>query len=279
MKKIISFLSFAVIFGLVITIFNSCEKTDKEELKQPNVTNQVPYTLGCSLLSASEYEKVPLAKDVTLKALPSSVALNCPPIGDQGSEGSCTAWGTTYAARSIAKGGSTYTYSTNIFSPEYVYNQIKITDCGSGSYVTRALDLLVAQGACTWNAMPYSSTNGCSTMPNTTQQQQAASNKITGYSRVTVDATSIKTQLANGKAVVVAGPVYGGFMNLGNGQIQTTAKGRNYGGHCYCVVGYDDAKQAFKVQNSWGTSWATAGFGWIAYSIIPSVWSEAYILN
>jgi C1A family cysteine protease len=31
--------------------------------------------------------------------------------------------------------------------------------------------------------------------------------------------------------------------------------------------------------NSWGTSWATAGFGYIAYANIAAWWSEAYVIN
>lgn len=279
MKKVLGFLSSLVILGLVITLFNSCEKNDNDTLVNEPTSSQAVYNMGCKMLPTAEYESIPLAETVTLKALPTSFSLNCPPIGDQGSEGSCTAWGTTYAARSVLKGGTSYSYNTNIFSPEYVYNQIKIGSCDGGSYVTYALDLLKNQGACTWATMPYSSTNGCSTMPNAQQQQEAAANKIASYTRVSLTATAIKTQLANGKAVVVAGPVYSSFMYLGNNQIQTTVKGKSMGGHCYCVVGYDDAKQAFKVMNSWGTSWATSGFGWISYNLVTKVWQEAYILN
>ena len=31
------------------------------------------------------------------------------------------------------------------------------------------------------------------------------------------------------------------------------------------VVGYDDAKQAFRIQNSWGRSWGDGGYGWFSY--------------
>jgi C1A family cysteine protease len=37
------------------------------------------------------------------------------------------------------------------------------------------------------------------------------------------------------------------------------------GGHSCVVVGYDDTRQAWKVQNSWGTDWGEAGYFWIAY--------------
>ena len=37
------------------------------------------------------------------------------------------------------------------------------------------------------------------------------------------------------------------------------------GGHAMVVVGYDDAKQAFRIQNSWGRSWGDGGYGWFSY--------------
>jgi C1A family cysteine protease len=36
-------------------------------------------------------------------------------------------------------------------------------------------------------------------------------------------------------------------------------------GHAMVAVGYDDAKQAFLIQNSWGPSWGNKGYGWFGY--------------
>jgi hypothetical protein len=37
------------------------------------------------------------------------------------------------------------------------------------------------------------------------------------------------------------------------------------GGHSCVVVGYDDDRQAWKIQNSWGTDWGEQGYLWVAY--------------
>ena len=37
------------------------------------------------------------------------------------------------------------------------------------------------------------------------------------------------------------------------------------GGHSVLIVGYDDEKHAFLIQNSWGESWGDKGFGWLPY--------------
>ncbi|NOQ28398.1 MAG: hypothetical protein GQ564_23795, partial [Bacteroidales bacterium] len=165
MKKNLFLLTVACGAMLFIT---SCEK---EETFVPSNDNAVSYNLGCEFLSAAEYAAIPVAEALNLKVLPTSVDLVVPPVGNQGGEGSCVAWGTTYAGRSTSyqnTNGGTYNFGVNIFSPEYVYNQVKVSDCNSGAYTTDGLDLLVNQGACTWNTMPYTDVD-CDDMPNSTQ--------------------------------------------------------------------------------------------------------------
>ncbi|SDS83659.1 Papain family cysteine protease [Friedmanniella luteola] len=43
------------------------------------------------------------------------------------------------------------------------------------------------------------------------------------------------------------------------------AAGQLLGGHCVCVVGYDDAEQCWICKNSWGEYWANGGFFKIGY--------------
>ena len=42
------------------------------------------------------------------------------------------------------------------------------------------------------------------------------------------------------------------------------------GGHANTIIGYDDTKAAFLVQNSWGTSWGNKGFYYLPYSVFSS---------
>jgi cathepsin L len=35
--------------------------------------------------------------------------------------------------------------------------------------------------------------------------------------------------------------------------------------HAVLIVGWDDLRKAWKIKNSWGTSWGDRGFGWVAY--------------
>jgi C1A family cysteine protease len=126
--------------------------------------------------------------------------------------------------------------------------------------------------------MPYTDVS-CSTLPNATQKADAANYKIASYSTVTRSQTAIKAQLNAGNPVIVAGNVNSAFEYLANGAVLSTFSGSSLGGHCYCVVGYDDTKGAFKFMNSWNTSWASSGFGWIKYGYETTWWSEAYVIN
>lgn len=277
--KIASLFVAVAVVGVALFL-NSCKKEVVEPTEPKIETNY--YSLGCELLPPAEYAKIPVAKtpDVAIKA--TVLNLNVPPVGNQGGEGSCVAFGTTYAGRSIdwqTTHPAAWSQSVNIFSPEYVYNQIKVRrSCSSGSYVIRGLDLLKLQGVCTWTLMPYTDVS-CTLLPTTAQKTAAAAYKIAGYSTVARTTADIKAFLAAGKAVIVAGPVSNGYMNLASGAVLTTFDGTSLGGHCYCVVGYDDDKGAFKFMNSWGTTWATAGFGYIAYGYETTWWTEAYVIN
>jgi C1A family cysteine protease len=45
----------------------------------------------------------------------------------------------------------------------------------------------------------------------------------------------------------------------------TPGNERNNGAHIVLVTGWDDARQAWEIKNSWGTAWGKGGFGWIGY--------------
>ncbi len=262
----------------------SQDNTQESQLPQVDVMEQQARETGVVLLSPVEYNKLPKAEEALLpESLPASYLLSCPAIANQGSEGSCVAFGTAYAARSIMErnqNGGGFANNVNVYSPEFVYNQIKIGTCSQGSYVSSAFNLMKNSGVPTWAQMPYSSTNGCSLLPTTKQSNAALLNKITGYSTVSRTVTAIKNQLLANKPVIVAGPVDSPFQQLGYNVVYSSYNSNLFvGNHCYCVVGYDDSRNAFKVMNSWGTTWGTAGFSWIHYNIVYTMFQEAYVIN
>lgn len=224
---------------------------------------------------------VTVAKNTTItvvpppSTLPSSLFLTMPPVGYQGGEFNCAVFATTYAARSVEQfyktNASAYDYSSNIFSPEFVYNKIKFNDnCGSGASVTTALDYLKSTGVCLWQSMPYSYTNGCSLTPTNSQFSEAANYKISSYSWLYAsDVNAIKTMIANKHVIITTVLTDQSFNNAGAGFIWTAYSGSKGLGHSVVICGYDDAKHAYKIMNSWGTTWGDSGYSWIDYDFFP----------
>jgi len=90
------------------------------------------------------------------------------------------AWASTYYARSIE-----YFYTTGnsyTFSPEFVYNQTKVS-CQGGTSITACYELLKSQGVCLYSSMPNVD-GDCDTQPDSLQRAEAANYKITAYSKI-----------------------------------------------------------------------------------------------
>ena len=249
---------------------------------------------GSNFLSSAEYQAVPLIATPAVKggrrmALPTLIDLasEMPPVGDQGAQGSCVGWSTSYALRSyldrfVRK--TTYLTGTTlnpqtVFSPAYVYNQLN-NGKDEGTNISSALNLLVSQGSATLADMPYTATN-FTTQPTADQKTKASSFKLKEWGRVSLDLAAMKAFLANKNPIVFAVTVDGNMTRTSD-MFDTEVGWRTYnpatvrGGHAMVIVGYSDARNAFKVQNSWGTNWGNKGFFWMDYGLLPYI-REAYV--
>jgi len=198
--------------------------------------------------------------------LPDSLLLDMPPAGDQGSQGSCSAWATVYAAGSyynhIVK-GTPYNDST-LLSPKYTYDQLTKGNCVCTSIFDH-LYLLETQGACSLKDMPYNPAE-CAVQPDSVQVKKAVPFKIRTW--YTVDLTNralIKQQLLHKMPVLFATNPDDGFRRPLPPYLLSKRTGPSPNGHAMIIVGYNDARKAFRVMNSWGKSWADNGFAWIDY--------------
>ena len=249
------------------------------------------YPLGAKLLSETEYEALPkvnweiLRSNVQSQATATQssgvVMLNNPPIGNQGGQGSCTAWAVGYAAVSILAYPKFNNWNDAKRSPSYIYNQIKVYGCADGAFLTSALELAENEGVCSYTLMPYVSSD-CETLPNNVQKSDASLNKVISWSTLSRnDVSGIKQALGLGYPVVVTFCVYDSFFNMWDysGGVWTANTGTEVGGHASCIIGYDDTKQMFKVQNSWGTSGGDNGYFWVTYDLVQNnCLSEVYVL-
>ncbi len=217
-------------------------------------------------------------------SLPTSIDLSSsfPTPGDQGNQGSCVGWATAYAVKSYQEKiemGWDLNRLEHLFSPSFVYNQIKVGDCMDGSRIHDALDLIVNIGAATKDTMPYTDAE-CYTQPDREALQRASYFKAQRWDRL-INMQSMKEALANRLPIIIGIPVFESFNYLrGPDSVYNTLEGLNLGGHAVTVVGYDDIRfgGAFRVINSWGTGWGDNGYFWLPYNKVAQLVSQAYVL-
>lgn len=218
---------------------------------------------------------------------PESVDLSSsfPTPGDQGQQGSCVAWATGYALKSYQEGVEmkwSLNTTSHLFSPAFIYNQVNGGQDG-GSQIYDALDLIINQGAATWDLMPYTDQN-FTNQPSAEAKAEAA--KFKGIKRYTLSTLSdLKGALAQRKPVVLGIEVFDQFYQLkGPDSVYNSKAGSNtgqHGRHAVTAVGYDNGKfgGAVKVINSWGTNWGDSGFFWMPYSFFPEVTFQMWVLD
>ncbi|MCL9807375.1 C1 family peptidase [Flavobacterium amniphilum] len=245
-----------------------CEPFSEQYLKSIKVITPEEYQARISEfrpdLSAAEQRNAFTAKLDVSKYLPS------PPVGDQGSEGSCVGWGVGYAAHGITRYINNTIHQSNwagaTRSAAYVYNQIKISNCGSGSYPNDAMNLIKNQGQCSNSQMPYVA-GGCYTQPTTQQRTWASGRKTGGWFNIsTTNVNDIKYYLSQNYPVAACFDVNQSFYDMrNNNHVWANLYGARQGGHCVCIVGYDDNTRQFKVLNSWGANWGRSGYFYVTY--------------
>lgn len=222
--------------------------------------------------------------------LPKAVDLSSefPPVGDQGDQGSCLGWATTYALRSYLErrhdrrtftgaGGSVD--PSKVFSPAFTWNHVNGGQ-NRGAPYPKILNVLVFVGAVTLAEMPYVSNVYLQGVPQGLVSG-AAANRAGAWGRVRYqDVRKLKELLATNYPFCIAAWVDESFQLLPGSQVWKTPDRKNRGAHAMVVVGYDDDRNAFRVLNSWGRVWADNGYGWMDYSLFldPEVVPECYVV-
>jgi len=232
----------------------------------------------------------PLA-DNRKNPLPESYSLlkYCPKRLNQGKQGSCVGWASSYAARSILYARATGLEPNSIaFSPSYLYNQIALEGC-QGAYLKDAMASMHQDGVLPFHQFAYDE-NECHDKPEKYELHKALDFKIKGYNRLTtagnkydVDLLAIKQNIAQGAPVIIGMMVGGTFMQKMQGKevwipTQSDYNQRGFGGHAMCVIGYDDYKEggAFEIMNSWGEAWGKKGITYVTYRDFKTFVKEAY---
>ncbi len=136
-----------------------------------------------------------------------------------------------------------------------------------GGYASTAADFLKYTGTNSEGCYPYTQTNG--SCGNACANWQNSTYKIDGWSYVNqgnnANANTIKNAIYTNGPVVAWYKVYQDFQSYGGG-VYSHTWGNFVSNHFVLVVGWDDAKGAFHVKNSWGTNWGESGYFWMSYN-------------
>ena len=251
-------------------------------------------------------------KDVAPTALPAQASVDSqylPPVGKQ-TMPNCFVWASTYGLATVwaAQAGEySPTSPSQQAAPDYTYIQVEeATGIVSGACVggkmasvfsflssnggTAALSAAQNQTTCSdnWNAY------GPGTTPIAADASFAVPGVgVTSISNGTQGLNNMRTIIASGVPLAYGTRLYTDFPPydgtpspyVGNGVILKNKTTGKDAGHCMMIIGYDDAYNggdgAVLIQNSFGASWGSSGFVWMAYATFQALaqGSGAYVTS
>ena len=251
-------------------------------------------SLGIQSLAVETLDPIVLPRHVDNSLLPSF-----PTVGNQGSNGACAAWGTTYYQATheigLLNGVNNKISQEGVLSPKWTYDILNHGQ-DAGLTMLQPYGLLSQNGAISITRFPYDKDYLAWDL-NPQDWIDALNNRTTDAIVVDgVDGTPeqlqlVKQYLNNGHVLTVGTWAYSWQMTkvgvdssspsnpYAGQQAIHWMKGKN-GGHCVTIVGYDDdiwidvngdgkvdagEKGAFLVVNQWNTDWGNNGFIWVSY--------------
>ena len=193
--------------------------------------------------------------------LPAKVDLRpgMPPVWDQGQLGACTGFAVSAAFSYAAKNQMTPSQLFVYYNERSIDGDVQED---AGSTLSTGIRALRQFGVCPLPEWPYDVAK-FAVKPDPKCYEEALKHEVIGASQLQATVTAIKGGLAKGFPVVLGIQVYQSFESDGvarTGVIPEPNKSKEQclGGHAICLAGYDDAKKAFILRNSWGSGWGLA---------------------
>lgn len=247
-----------------------------------NANSQNLHPTGLKQKKLRDYSFAKQSDIVVKSSLPQSVdhSAHIPPVGNQGSYGSCVGWAAGYYYKTYQEYedyGWSVTDPEHIFSASFVYNHIN-GGGDHGAFFEDAFKLLVDNGCATVKEFPY---QVYTSWPSESTYFNALKFRSNEFFYINAQNLSgiqqLKQHIADGHCAVLGISVYPNFDNIqlyNYTYCSADVSGSSRGGHAVTIIGYDDNRVtsdgtgAFKLVNSWGTSWGQSGFFWMSYTAV-----------
>jgi C1A family cysteine protease len=202
-------------------------------------------------------------------------------VMNQGNCGSCVAFASVATLEGQVSVSSGMPGLSPTFSPQMLFA------CGGGAcdrgwQPGSAASFLKNTGVADEACMPYTSgsTKEDANCADKCSDASSRSFKIADFSKPSGGIFS-GGSIESVKAALLKGPllttltVYEDFLTYSSG-VYLHTKGPALGGHAVSLVGYDDAKKAWLVRNSWGEEFGENGYIWIAYADKSGIGSTTF---
>lgn len=180
-------------------------------------------------------------------------------VKDQGTCGSCVAFGNIAAMEAMYKISTGYEHN---FSEAHLFYCHGVPDgahCDTGWFASRGAYFLKEKGVVSEATFPYIPNNHTCSVTSNNSNVYKIKEVITLNTH-----NEMKDWIYKYGPVVSRFNVYTDFFNYGSG-IYRKAWGEFEDGHCICIVGYDDINNCWICKNSWGADWGDNGYFRIGY--------------
>ena len=205
-------------------------------------------------------------------------------IYDQGGLGSCVSNAYAQCINIITKNTFRLSRLYLYYNGRAIEGDDLYTDTGISVY--SGSNSISQYGVCAETAYPYDITKFAN-LPSLSAYKSAITLLNYKYIFVAQTVASLINALTTTTSPIVFGTnVYDSFMTVGVANtgiipIPNTTKETLQGGHCLCIVGYDNTKKWFIVANCWGKTWGAGGFCYIPYSYIidPNLCFDFHVIG
>jgi hypothetical protein len=249
-------------------------------------------TLGTGLELPSDEERATYAEDVdpdfegdlseekadgpaaTVATKPSvDLSALLPKPVNQGKLSSCAAFVTAEVGTAMRAKREGVSPDTVWASPQFLYSRMlgqANSTCNANTALFTGLGQLVVEGATPNAKLPYTDAM-CAMDPKLEEGDGYRIGTFTSLAKV--DRDTIKEHLSAGEPIAIGMPLPANFARLAGPDGKKVFKaeagqlgGPHGGGHAMVIVGYDDAKSAYRILNSWGADWGDGGYFWWDYT-------------